>query len=111
MRLRHVLSNEHEALRELRLASLISDPDAFGSTYQRDAGRAPEWWRQWAARSDEGTRERTFVLVADDDRWLGLAVVRLVEPRQDAAELLAMWIDSEVRGRALSTLLCDACAA
>ena len=110
MRVRHVLSNEDAPLRELRLASLVSDPDAFGSTDERDAARPLEWWRQRAARSEDGTSERTFVLLCDDDRWLGLVIVRLDGANPGAAELLAMWVAAKARGRGASALLCDACA-
>ena len=39
VRVRHVRAGEQDLLRRLRLASLATDPDAFGSTYARDAGR------------------------------------------------------------------------
>jgi len=41
--IRHVLASEAGRLRELRLASLAADPDAFGSTYARDAARPASW--------------------------------------------------------------------
>lgn len=111
VRVRHVLADEHAALRELRLASLASDPEAFGSTYARDAARPPEFWTGWSARSEEGTTERTFVLTNDEDSWLGLVIVRLEESTSSAAELLAMWVAPEARGRGAAQSLCDACAA
>jgi hypothetical protein len=33
VRVRHVLAAEHGRLRELRLASLAADPEAFGATH------------------------------------------------------------------------------
>ena len=77
VRVRHVLSGEHDLLRQLRLASLAADPEAFASTYAEDAGEPAERWQWWAAQSEDGTTQRTFVLVADDGRWLGLTLVRL----------------------------------
>ena len=111
MRVRHVLAGEQDLLRALRLASLATDAEAFGSTYARDAGRPPEWWERWAAQSEDGTTQRTFVLVAADGRWLGLALVRLEDDKPGSATLNAMWIAPEARGRRAASLLCDACAA
>lgn len=110
VRVRHVLSGEHGLLRELRLASLAADPEAFASTYAEDAGQPAEWWRWWAAQSENGTTQRTFVLVADDGRWLGLTLVRLDGDTPGSAVLHAMWIAPEARGRRAAGLLCEACA-
>jgi RimJ/RimL family protein N-acetyltransferase len=111
LRIRHVLASEHARLRTLRLASLATDPDAFGATYARDAAQPPEWWTRWAAQSQDGSRQRTFVPVDARDRWLGLALVRRDDDRPSAAVLHAMWVAPEARGRGAAGLLCDACAA
>jgi RimJ/RimL family protein N-acetyltransferase len=111
VRVRHARAHEGERLREIRLASLASDPDAFGSTFEREDGHPASWWQDWAARSDDGTAQRTFVLVDDDDRWYGLALVRRDDADASVAVLNAMWVAPAVRGRALAGALCDACAA
>ncbi len=110
VRVRHVLSGEHDLLRELRLASLAADPEAFASTYAEDAGEPAERWQWWAAQSEDGRTQRTFVLVADDGRWLGLTLVRLDGDKAGSAVLNAMWIAPEARGRRAAGLLCEACA-
>jgi RimJ/RimL family protein N-acetyltransferase len=110
MRVRHVLSGEYDLLRQLRLASLDADPEAFASTYAEDAGQPAERWQWWAAQSENGTTQRTFVLVADDGRWLGLTLVRLDGDKPGSAVLNAMWIAPEARGRHAAGLLCEACA-
>jgi RimJ/RimL family protein N-acetyltransferase len=111
LRVRHVRADEQALLRELRLASLASDPEAFGSTYACDSARAPAWWERWAAQSEEGTTQRTFVLVDTDDRGLGLALVRRDDERADTAVLNAMWVAPAARGSRAGAMLCDACAA
>lgn len=107
---RHVLGSEHHRLRQLRLASLAGDPQAFGSTYAREAAQPMAWWERWAEQSERGTSQRTFVLEADDGRWLGLALVRLDEQSSGSAVLNAMWVAPAARGRRLAALLCEACA-
>ena len=76
MRIDHVRAHEADRLRELRLASLQADPHAFGATYESDAARPPSWWERGARLSDAGEEQRTFVVVGDDGRWLGMALVR-----------------------------------
>lgn len=106
-----MLAGEQARLRELRLAALAGDPAAFGSTYASDSAQAPVWWERWAAQSEDGTTQRTFVLVDDHDRWLGLALVRVDDDLPGSAALTAMWVSPEARGRGATALLCDACAA
>jgi RimJ/RimL family protein N-acetyltransferase len=107
---RHVVTGDEAALRELRLTSLRSDPEAFGSTYDRDAARPAEWWAGWAARSQAGATDRTFVVTSDDERWVGLAMVKIDDSDLDSAELLAMWVAPQARGRGAADRLCDPCA-
>jgi len=111
IRVRHALASEHAGLRELRLASLASDPEGFGGTYAQAVSQPSEWWERWAAQSELGTSQRTFVLEADDGRWVGLALVHLDDERPGAAVLNAMWVAPEARGRGGAGILCEACAA
>ena len=105
-----MFAREHECLRQLRLASLAVDHEAFGSMYARDASQPADWWKQWAAESELGTSQRTFVLDAHDGRWLGLALVRLDDEKPGSAVLNAMWVTPAARGQRAAALLCDACA-
>ena len=110
MRIDHVRAHEADRLRELRLASLQADPDAFGATYESDAARPPSWWERGARLSDAGDEQRTFVVVGDDGRWLGMALVRPDDETPGEAVLNAMWVAPEARGRGSAQALCEACA-
>jgi GNAT superfamily N-acetyltransferase len=111
VRIRHVRADEAAAVRALRLRSLAEDPDAFGSTYERDAAFPATWWERIARLSAQGTEQRTFVAVDDDDRWVGLALVRPDDDDPPAAVLNAMWVAPEARGRGAARALCEACVA
>jgi RimJ/RimL family protein N-acetyltransferase len=108
--IRPVEASEVAALRTIRLASLAADPEAFGSTYERDLAHPASWWEQWARKSAKGDEQRTFVVVDDADRWLGLALVRADDEAPGDAVLNAMWVAPEARGRGAARALCDACA-
>jgi RimJ/RimL family protein N-acetyltransferase len=112
MKVRPVQEAEGARLRELRLASLAADPDAFGATYERDAARPAAFWDDAAAASAAGGSQRTFVGTDDDDdQWLGLALVHRDDERPDEAVVNAMWVAPAARGRGLGHALCEACLA
>jgi RimJ/RimL family protein N-acetyltransferase len=50
------------------------------------------------------------VLVSDDDRWHGLALVRFDDETPGAAVVNAMWVGPSARGQRGARALCDACA-
>jgi ribosomal protein S18 acetylase RimI-like enzyme len=108
MRLRPVRDDEAPRLRELRLACLTADPAAFTSTYEQESRRPDEWWTGWAARSSAGVDQCTFV-VTDDDRWLGLALVRADDERSGDAVINSMWVAPEARRRGAGQELLAAC--
>jgi GNAT superfamily N-acetyltransferase len=111
VQIRHVEAHEAARVRALRLRSLAEDPDAFGSTYERDAAFPAEWWERIARLSAEGSEQRTFVAVDGEDRWVGLALVRPDDADPPAAVLNAMWVAPEARGRGAARALCEACIA
>lgn len=104
-------ADDHERLRELRLRALVTDPDAFGERYAGALLHPPEEWKQRAALSGDGASQRTFVLVAEPDEWLGMALVRVTDEDPGVAALNGMWVAPEIRGSRAAKLLCDACAA
>jgi RimJ/RimL family protein N-acetyltransferase len=106
-----VLSSEHDRLREIRLRSLATDPQAFAGTYAHALSHPSDWWEQWAEQSELGYSQRTFVLENIDSEWLGMALVRIDDEGADRAVLNAMWVAPEVRGQGAAGLLCDACVA
>lgn len=110
MRVRHVRAHEAERLREIRLRSLATDPAAFGATFEGDRSRPASWWEDGARRSEAGIEGRTFVVVDDDDRWLGMALVRPDDESPGDAVINAMWVAPEARRRGAGRALLEACA-
>jgi GNAT superfamily N-acetyltransferase len=115
--IRAVHAGEGPPLRALRLAALATDPDAFGAIHAREAAEPAAWWERWAARSEAGDQQRTFVAVDDEGEWVGLALVRRAEdePRETAAgphaQLDAMWVAPGARRQGAGRALVDACVA
>ena len=107
---RAVVAGEGGRLREIRLASLRHDPAAFASTLEEELRAPNTWWTGWAALSQEGATQRTFVVCDAAGAWRGLALVRLDTERPGAAVINAMWVAPEARRRGHSRELCEACA-
>jgi len=108
VRVRHVLAHEADRLREIRLRSLATDPEAFGATFEGDASRPLDWWERGARRSERGG-QRTFVVVDDEDRWLGMALVRPDDESPGDAVINAMWIAPEARRQGMGRALLETC--
>ena len=72
MRLRPVREDEALRLREIRLACLAADPDAFTSARGDDEARPDGWWTRWATRSAAGVEQTTFVETGGTPRTLSV---------------------------------------
>jgi ribosomal protein S18 acetylase RimI-like enzyme len=87
-----------EAVRPLRLRALREDPDAFGSTREREQERTDAEWEFWIA----GT-----LIAFDGDAPVGMAKLKI---DGDCAQLLGMWVAPQSRGRGVGELLVRALA-
>ncbi len=104
MEIRRVTPGEWRQLRDIRLASLLDTPEAFGSTYASTVSRPDEWFRDWAKRTAESPTDATFLA------WDGDAAVGIVGTFNDKGEsvIVAMWVAPTHRGDGLGRALLDA---
>ncbi|ROT27995.1 GNAT family N-acetyltransferase [Micromonospora sp. HM5-17] len=80
--------------RDLRLRALRGDPDAFGSTYDREAGFDEATWR---SRVDGTTGPALLAYAADQP--VGMGAGRCDEPGW--LMVVAMWTEPSWRGRGI----------
>jgi len=85
-----------ETVRPLRLRALREDPDAFGSTLEREQDRPDADWDFWV---------RDSLIAFDGDTAVGMANLKV---DGDHAQLFGMWVAPEARGRGVGELLVDA---
>ena len=100
---REVPADEWELVRDVRLAALRDAPDAFASTYTREAPYTEEQWRGWF--SDRSVL--FFPHVANGAEPAGLAGVLV---RDRGAQLVAMWVRPGARGLGVGEALVRAAA-
>lgn len=83
--------DEWPRFKALRLRALATDPAAFGSTLAREEAFPDDEWRR---RLGENA-----VFVSDD--WAGTCTLLA----RDEAEIVALWVAPEARGRGLAAAL------
>lgn len=99
-----------ERIRDLRLRALLSDPDAFGSTYEQEVDRDEDAWRSWATGWANAVDQGLFAAVDEGD-WVGMALGVRWEEDPVTAQLYAMWVEASWRRRGLGHALVGAVVA
>lgn len=108
MRIKAVRAGDWREYRAIRLAALRDAPSAFASTWQQEATRSPEQWRERAALAQDGLSRTIVVAVDDGGRWIGVAGG--YRPGDDGAdaELISMWVAPDCRCRGVAHALAGA---
>jgi len=95
--------DDWQAMREIGLQALRDAPDAFASAYAREAAFEPAVWHQRALR------DGSFLAFLPDvtPAWLAGGI----DEEPGVAELIAMFVRPQARGRGVGEALVDAVAA
>ncbi len=94
-----------ERYRTLRLEALATDPDAFGSTLEREQGFDDA---TWAARIGSFGGRPGVVIVATDDHGTDIGVCGAgFEGDEPTTTLWGMWVRPADRGSGAATVLLD----
>jgi GNAT superfamily N-acetyltransferase len=98
--------DDWQAMREIRLQALRDAPDAFGSTYARDAAFDPAEWQRRA------TRDGSFFAFLPDTEQAGPAgLAGGYQEEPGVVELISMFVRPQARGHGVGEALVDAVAA
>lgn len=98
--MRATMLDDWQAMREIRLEGLRDAPDAFGSTYARDAAFEPAEWHRRATRDGS-----FFAFIPELAEPAGLAGGYEEEP--GVVELISMFVRPRARGRGVGEALVD----
>ncbi|MEZ4647772.1 MAG: GNAT family N-acetyltransferase [Candidatus Eisenbacteria bacterium] len=104
--IRKMRAEEWEAYRVLRLRALAEDPQAFGSTFERENAMTDQFWRTRLASGTESADSHPVVATLDG-AWVGLAWGRMDPDDPSVAHLYQMWVAPEARGRGVARGLLD----
>ena len=95
---RRAVPGDEATLRALRLQALTDDPDAFGSTYERELARTTADWQRWLAPGV------TFI-VNHGDEARGLVAGAHDANDRAIVQLMAMWVHPALRGTGAAAAL------
>ena len=96
-RFRRVDGSDASSFRELRLRALQSDPQAFGSTYEREAQMPHSRWQTWVDRSSAG--DAALIALAEANGVvIGMAGGYQPDGKPHERVVWGMWVDPEWRG-------------
>ena len=101
MLVRQLTPNDIETLRAIRLEALRTDPDAFGSTLEREEGRSDDDWRAWLGRGV------TFVAEVDGEPS-GLVVALAQDDDPSTCGIYAMFVTTRARRSGVGQALVEA---
>ena len=104
---RRIRREEGHKLREIRLRALLTDPEAFGSSYQREATRNDEEWEMRAVRGAEGNTQ-FLAVVESNDEFVGMVGAYQPDDRSGTRELYGMWVAPDFRSTGIGSQLVDA---
>lgn len=100
---RRLTGEDWQLHRAVRLAMLLDQPGAYGSTFARESAFTERIWRQ---------RIETGVLAAVRTDGLPLGTATLYrEAAGSVPEIVAMWVAGHARGRGIADALVEACVA
>ena len=97
---RATTTTDWQALREIRLQALRDAPDAFASTYAKEAAFGEDEWHRRA------TRDGSFIAFLPEVAPAGLGGGYLAAP--EVVELIGMFVRPQARGRGVGEAIIDA---
>lgn len=107
MNIRRVQPGDGPLLREVRLQALLTDPDAFGASYEEEASHDDAWWAEGAKGAASGN-ERFIAVVEDGGRVVGMVGAYTPDESPDLRHLVSTWVAPEARGKGVGSELVDA---
>jgi GNAT superfamily N-acetyltransferase len=97
-------------LRALRLAALAAAPEAFASTFAREAAFADQVWHDRAAAGAKGSSQTTLI-AEEGGRWVGIATGLAVGVADNPRPMLVgMFVAAEARRRGAGLALVEGVA-
>lgn len=93
---------EWQLYKELRLRALKEEPQAFGSTYEENLNHPDAYWKQ--RLEDSFKKDTQWLLFARLNNQL-IGMIGAYLEKEDQAEVIAMYVMPETRGKGISKLL------
>ena len=103
--------NDWQVVRQLRLASLADEPDAFGSTLEQEVERPEHAWRERLRAPTAATLVAWLDGEDGQARPVGLVMVAPAFGSPEDAGIYGVWVAPSARGRGIGDALLEAAMA
>ena len=100
--IRKLTENNWYELSQIRLKALLSDPQVFGSSYEKEKDTREAEWRELLR-----SKEVAVFLIFADENPIGMTCISISrdDPTKKTALLWGSWLAPEFRRRGLSELM------
>ena len=105
--IRRFIADEWRIYRDVRLRALRDAPDAFGSTYAREAAFDDALWQD-RLRTAALAENQLPLIAVQDDVPVGLAWGRQDDDAADVARVYQVWVTPDARGLGVGRQLLQA---
>lgn len=104
-----VFPEDWQVVRDLRLAALADEPDAFGATLAQEVERPERAWREGLAVPTAPALVASLVGEEEGRAWpVGLVMVAPAFGAPEHAGVYGLWVDPSARGRGVGDALLEA---
>lgn len=102
IRIKRLDEDDWLAFSRIRLTALKTDPNVFGSNYERESQFSEADWRDSLNKNDSA-----LFMIFDDDTPVGITGISIDrnDPTGKTALLWGSWLAPEYRGKGLSALM------
>ncbi|MEM1434103.1 MAG: GNAT family N-acetyltransferase [Pseudomonadota bacterium] len=105
VRISRITPEQWAAYKALRLRALLDSPEAFGSTYEREAASSDAGWRSRVAAASP---DHDLPLFGHrEDQPVGLCWAKRLLQDLQTAHVFQMWVDPQARGLGLGRMLLE----
>jgi RimJ/RimL family protein N-acetyltransferase len=100
--IRQLTENDWHEYSQVRLTALQTDPNVFGSNYEKESQMTEAEWR-----SRLETKDNAIFLLYENETAIGMtgASINWNDPTRKTALLWGSWLAPQVRGKGLSQLM------
>lgn len=102
---RKIKEDEWQKYKKIRLEALKNDPQAFGSSYERENQKSDNEWEEKLKLSNTADSKKIFVGIDNDSN--GFLAIGGAYAENDLGEwnVIAIYVDPEYRGQGVSKVL------
>lgn len=103
--IKQINKNDWQKFRTIRLKALQSDPEVFGSHYEREKNYSKQDWIEWVA-----TKTQAIFFIYDDEIPIGMTGIFIPQDTvaKTTAVLWGSWIEPNYRRKGISDLMYQA---